>query len=104
MSATYSFVPDAAPYGFVRGPNGRRCAVGVLTFGGTYTAPGGDVLPTATSPNIDSTAPPGTVRLEFLDAALSSGEVPTYDPTTRKIKLYKGNTANPMQEVANGAA
>lgn len=108
MSASYSFAPDGVAGSTRPDPRayqsvaGRRSATGVLTLGGTYTAPGGDVVPASLAPVFQQFV----THIEFLDGVTSGGLVPRFDPATRKLALFKTGSAlgNALQEVANAAA
>jgi hypothetical protein len=108
MAATATLAPDGTAGTTRPDPksytslNGRRAVVGTLTLSGTYTNPGGDVLPLALTPF----SPNRIDQVVFTDSVTSGGLVPQFNPATGKLSLFKtgSSTGNPLQEVANGAA
>lgn len=78
----------------------KRAVLGTLTLNGTYTNPGGDVLPDNIVPDFRT-----AVDVIFRDSVLSDGHVPKFDPATKKLSLYRQTAATGgLVEVANGVS
>jgi hypothetical protein len=78
----------------------HRAVLGTLTLSGTYTNPGGDAVPDNLTQDFR-----GVTDVVFRDSVLSDGHVPKFDPTTKKISLFRQTAATGgLVELAGGVA